>query len=386
MTHYRCRAHATGVLLGLVWLAGSPAHAQARLQQAIGPTVGAGFSALDAGRADEAARIAAAILKESPGSRAAALLQVSALAYHADPLQALAAYDAWRSRRRLDDPFLLAVVGEGVARQIAERATDPALKLAAAELLVRHGLPGARARLRTAARAAGSAGSAALARADDGPAARQAALVLPTLQGSAKAAAIDQLAGASNPAVIDAIAKLSGDADPMVRIAVAGALGLARDESVAVPVLQRLLADPSGQVQQAAAVALVKRGDPRGEPLLAQMLASGVGDLVLAAAEGLPDASARWADPVRAVLDSEDPVERLRAARLLKDVAPAEAAAVLNAALGSENVALREEAARHAMDGMPSAMADWRGMLADPSGWVQLAGARVLLDAVGAPL
>lgn len=386
MTYNRCGTHATGVLLAVVWLTGSPAHAQSRPQPAVRATVGAGFSALDAGRADEAVRIAAAILEESPGSRAAALLQVSALAYHADPLEALAAYDAWRTRRRLDDPFLLAVIGEGVARRLADRATDPALKVAAAELLLRHGLPGARARLVAAARDAGSSGLAALARAGDGPAARQAAGALPTLQGSAKATAIDQLAGAASPAVTDAIVKLSGDPDPMVRIAVAGALGQDQDGAVVGPVLHRLLADPSGQVQQAAAVALVKRGDPLGEPLVEQMLTSGVGDLVLAAAEVLPGASARWTDAVRAVLESEDPVERLRAARLLKDVAPAEAAEVLSAALASQNVTLRDEAARHAVDGMPSAMTDWRRMLADPSGWVQLAGARVLLDAVGAPL
>lgn len=265
-------------------------------------------------------------------------------------------------------------------------ATDPHLRLAAAELLVTHGVAGARALLTTAAQAAGPAGAAALARAGDPRAAQRAAATLPALQGSAKATAIDQLAGASDPAVIAAVTGLSADPDPMVRTAVAGALGQVSDGSAAVPALQRLLADPSGQVQQAAAIALVKLGDPQGEPLVEKMLASGVGDLVLAAAEALPNESARWADRVRPVLESEDPVERLRAAHLLRDVFPAEAASVLRDSLASDNVVLRDEAARTALDGMPAAAGGWRQMLNDPSGWVRLAGARVLMDVSGAPL
>jgi HEAT repeat protein len=397
MAYFKSRWHAAGVCAGVVWLVAAPLVAQSRPaaparpgsprpQAAGAPTLGAGFAALDAGRTEEAGRIAAVLLRETPGSHAAALLQIAALAYGPDPLRALAAYDAWRAGRRTDDPFLLALVGEGVARRLAASASEGALRLAAAELLVRHGLPGARALLAGAARISGPAGTAALARQGDAAAARRAAGALPTLVGSARATGVDQLAGATDPAVTAAVAGLAGDPDPMVRIAVAGALGRSGDLTAAGPVLQRLLTDQSAQVQQAAAVALVRLGDPQGEAWVEKMLASGIGELVLAAAEALPADSARWTDRVRAVLGSDDPVERLRAARLLRDILPAEAGEVLRAGLASENGMLRDEAARLAMGGLPAAGADWRQMLADPSGWVQLAAAGLLLDQAAAPL
>jgi HEAT repeat protein len=377
----RLLARAGIALAAAAWIAALPADAAPRQATPTSPqaTLSAGYAALEAGRFEEAAAIAAKVLAGAPGGHAATLLQISALAYGADPLQAVAAYDSWRQRHGVDDPLLLGVIGEGVARHLAATASDPGLRLAAAELLVDRGTPGARARMATIARAAGSLGTATLARTGEEAAARQAAAALPNLHGSAKTAAIEHLAGASDPAVVAALNAALGDQDPMVRIAAAGALSAGGDPASAAPALERLLEDPSGQVQRAAAVALVKLGQPSGEPLVETMLASGVGDLVLAAAEALPNAPERWSDRVRPLLDSEDPVERLRAAGLLRAVSPAEAAAVVGRGLADENLALREEAARVALEGVPLAAGSWRVMVQDPNGWVRLAGARILL-------
>ena len=347
------------------------------------PTLTAGYAALEAGRYEEAAAIAAGLLAAAPGGHAAALLQIAALAYGPAPQQALAAYDGWRQRHAVDDPLLLAVIGEGIARELAATAADPALRLAAAQLLVDRETAGARERLASVAQATGGMGAAALARAGEAAAASQAAAALPALHGSAKATAIDQLAGASDPMVVQALTAALADRDPMVRIAAAGALGAGADPASAVPVLEALLEDPSGQVQRAAAVALVRLGQPSGEAIVETMLASGVGDLVLAAAEALPDAPERWSDRVRPLLESDDPVERLRAAGLLKAVAPGEAAEVVRQGLADENAMLREEAARVAIDGMPLGAGSWRQMVQDPNGWVRLAGAGILLTPGG---
>lgn len=352
------------------------------------PSLGRGWTALEAGRADEAAIIARSALEQAPDSQAALVLLLSALSQQ-DPVDALDAYEQWRSRTGQSSPHLAAVIGDGVLRALTSPdGGDSSLRLTAAELLVRYRVLGARAVLARVAAAEGRAGLVALARSGDERAAQMVVGSLGDLQGSAKVGAIGGLglAVTTVPGATDALIAATSDEDEMVRAAAIDALRRSGDPSLAAAI-RPLLNDRAGVVRHAAALALVALGDPAGEPLAEALLASGVPDHVLTAAEALASDQARWRSRVEPLLRTEDPLDRLRAARLLYDVATPEAEAELVGALASANPAIREEASRALGGaGLSVGQSTLRQMLGDSSGWVRLAAARALLDAATQPL
>lgn len=316
------------------------------------------------------------------------VLLLSALSQQ-DPVDALDAYEQWRSRTGQSSPHLAAVIGDGVLRALTSRdGGDSSLRLTAAELLVRYRALGARAVLARVAAAEGRAGLVALARSGDERAAQMVVGSLGELQGSAKVGAIGGLglAVTTVPGATDALMAAMSDEDEMVRAAAIEALRRSGDPSLAAAI-RPLLSDRAGVVRHAAALALVALGDPAGEPLVEALLASGVADHVLTVAEALASDQARWRSRVEPLLRTEDPLDRLRAAKLLYDAAAPEAEAELMGALASANPAIREEASRALGEaGLSVGQSTLRQMLADSSGWVRLAAARVLLDAAAQPL
>jgi HEAT repeat protein len=350
-----------------------------------GPTLSAGWAALESGRVDDAATTARRLLQLSPSSHAALLLYLSALGQGPDPAIALDAYDEWQSRHQPGDPHLLRVIGEGVLRRLASEGTEVAVRVAAAEELYRLKALGATEALDALSRrGTDTAVVAARARAGDQAAAQTLLKTADGLAGSAKADVVRALSR-SGVAASAALERFASDGDEMVRIAAIEGLRTSDDPDT-IALLNRLLTDPVPFVRQAAAVALVSRGDPAGEAIVTAMLASGIPDVVLTAAEALPGQPERWRVAVEGTLQAEDPIDRLRAARLLVPMRSAEAEAEITSSLAHENPAIREEAARAAATArLTPASQTLRDMLRDRSEWVRLSAARILVGGA-APL
>lgn len=345
----------------------------------------AGWAALEAGRADEAARVAAQVLSEAPDNHAGTLLLIAALSRGPNPVAALDRYETWSARSGAADPHLASVIGEGVLLTLADSESEPTLRLAAAEALGEFRVLGAQAVLARVAKVSGWAGLAALAKAGDENAAGTLSDQADQLPGSARVEALSRLATGRFRGAFEALVRAAGSPDEMVRAAAADGLRtLGNPEAVAT--LGGMLTDPAGVARQAAALALASLGDSRGEPLVSAMVNSGVPDIVLSVAEALPDNQPLWLDQVTPLLQAEDATDRLRAATLLFAARRTEAEAEILAGLSSENPAIREEAARAAnrvrLSPGPTTI---REMLADASPWVRLAAGKLLLAAVSAP-
>lgn len=345
-----------------------------------GSTLAQGWAALESDRADEAATVALQLLELSPSSHGAVLLYLSALGQGADPAMALDAYDTWRSRHQGEDPHLLRAVGEGVLKRLAFHETERALRISAAEELVRQrALGGTQALNALSPGGTDAAVLAARARVGDHSAAQALFGSLDKLAGSAKVDMVRALSH-SGVAPFPAFERLARDADEMVRIAAIEGLRTHNDPAT-IALLNNLLGDPVPFVRQAAALALVSRGEPGGEAMATAMLASGIPDVVLTAAEALPNQPERWRDAVEGLLRTAEPIDRLRASRLLAPMQSVEAEGEIVANLAHENPAIREEAARAAAAvRLKVASETLRDMLRDRSGWVKLAAARILMS------
>src|SRR5438552_5387209 len=105
-------------------------------------TLAAGWTALAAGRQDEAARDADTILRRRPWDRAAVVLKISALSAAA-PLRALDAYEQWIAPGRPDDPGLIEPIAIGVLQEIA-KGLDEHRQRGAVKTLVEAQVMGAR--------------------------------------------------------------------------------------------------------------------------------------------------------------------------------------------------------------------------------------------------
>jgi len=338
--------------------------------------LGAGWTALEAGRYAAAVSAADAVLERRPHDHAAIVLKIKALASGEDINRALDTYVAWSAAHRQQDLHLLGIPAEAVLRRIGATGPEAAQRVAALEALASTGDKSAAEALAALGQSAGLEGQIAKARSGD-PAA--AAAVAEALAANPRNVDMIQRLGAVKaPAVEEELVRLLADSDPGTRATAADALARSGSETSAEPLL-KALKDPDATVQQSAAVALAALGRPEGSELVDRMLQSNVPDLVLSVAEALPSDAGRWQAVVLPLLDTENPVDRLRAARLLGKNSPVEASRVLTAALADENVAIREEAARSLADiGTAEGSADWRRLLSDPSAWVRLEAARAL--------
>lgn len=349
--------------------------------------LGRAWTALGAGRAAEAERLADALLKAAPRDHEALAVKIHAQTGAGQPLEALTSYERWLGPSPTEDVFLLAPIAAGILR--GERDdTDPRSRMRALGFLVRAGDAAARRELEGAATAAQPSleADAALAREGSQAAVRRLEdrLAAPSIRD--KSAVIRALSRANATGSAEAMQGLLADSSPPTRLEAARALGELGAKS-AIPQLRAALKDPEGPVRVLAAAALARMGDAEGLAFLQPLVNSPAAEVRLLAIEhqaaGRPDGD--WVGVASSLLAGEDPLVRLRAARLLARHAadPSAGVRVLTAALADDNVAVRNAAAELVNDLPPEALGsnipELRRLLRDQAAAVRIQAAGALI-------
>ena len=322
----------------------STASAQVREQPA-GPAatsemaaVGNGWSALAAGRVDDALKIADAILTRRPRDHRAVDLKIEALA-GAHPIRALDAYEAWLGGARLEDVFLLAPIARGALEQIAAGPDEPLRKLALTRL-ADSGDTRAAARMQELSK---QGSGTDVQRAIDGDAAAATRLLESKTAQQLPPHTLARILPAAGPGAAPVLRSLLKHPAAPVRMEAALALGRAGAVD-AIPELKAMMADP--EVRSYAAVALTRLGDPDGEAVTQELLQSPIMDMRVLAAQAYAGKPGPWVQALMPALQDPNGLTRIRAAELVAPVAPEAARAVLLEAAKDPNPVVRADVTR----------------------------------------
>ena len=319
-----------------------------------------GWTALSAGRASEAERLAEQVLTRDPSNHHAIGLKIQAQA-SGRPDAALDTYERWLGQRHDEDLGLLAVIAEGVLRQ-AIAGWHSAVSAEARRYLDSRG----------ANRSVSAAELQRLQKAAQDTTGTDKTGIAESL-GTAGAQAV--------PTLIDLVDHARGPN----RAAAAQALGRLQDPRAEAALL-RAFDDQDPFVRASAAVALARIGNTGGQNFVATMLASDVADLRLMAADAWGGQPGPWVDAVRPLLDDGNPLIKVRAAGKIAAVDPEAAGRTLAATLGDANPVIRAESAKTLATvaaAHPDAInvAALRGMLHDPDVWIRVYAAGALREA-----
>lgn len=337
----------------LTALAGAPAMAAAqardRAPRANAPappsdaaTLAAGWTALAAGRHDEAVKSALTILQRRRWDRAALMLEITALSAIA-PLRGLDAYEQAFIQKRTDDVSVLEPVVIATLQEIAAMS-DPSMQRSALTALAASRVLGAPEKLAALAGPDSAVERDAEAARGGDVDARQRLTAAAAAPDSASAFLANALAGLGSSGE-PGLLLLANSTDRQIRLTVAKALGaLKSDQSRAR--LQEMSKDPDPLVRLWATVSLARHGDDQALNQVEQMLSSPAPDVQLAAAEAWEGRSGPWVSVVRPLLENTDGLIRLQAARILAPADPESARRVLDEALGDANPVVRLEAAK----------------------------------------
>lgn len=300
--------------------------------------LGRAWTAIAAGRTDEAVAAADQLLKTNPRDRRAMTVKVEALAPET-PLLALDAYEKWLAVVSSEDIFLLDPIARGTLERIAS-GTGARLRLEALEILAGAGVVSARQRL---SQDGGRAADLALARLGDRAAWERLKGAEFDQQRPELRIEVLSLGGAS---ALDSLRPLLAEKSGAVRAKAVEAIGRVGGKA-AIEDLRAAVADPEFHVRATATVALAKLGDAQAARAVEEMLTSPVADVRLLAAEAFSARGAGpWVDAILPLLNNNEGVIKLRAAELLAPVNPEAARSVLDAASQDANPVVRSEAAR----------------------------------------
>lgn len=329
------------------------------------------YAALDAGRLDDARRLAGTILRANPRHHGAATVLVTAAAQQG-VAAGLDEYERWLAATRHEDAFVLEPVAVAALSALA-RAQGTATQATAAELLKQAGVA--------------QDGNATTEGLDQTRREDQGAALATQLERPRSANKVGLMRAIARSGYREAIPQLTTmltDEVPEHRAAAADALG-ALGATDAVPNLRALLKDRDGMVRASAASALHRLGDPSGDTLLFDLLNSEVPDLRLQAAEAMTDdPPSSWAPYVEPLLTSDAPMTRLQAARLYLAVDPERARPVLDGLLHHPNPVIVGEMAQTLADEGLADLPTIRSLLRHPAAEARLQGAVALLRLVGA--
>ena len=352
-----------GIGLLVVALFANSAAAQTPRPASDAQAISRGWTALAAGRVNEAVSAADGVLQKQPRSHAAFTLKIEALSTGAQPIAALDAYEAWlpKTGRNVDDRGLLQPVAAGLLRVLSTDA-DQSARATALRRLAENGDESALDALRK--QSAGGDQRSSIALADQGDAG--AITVLQALAGSGSgrdvSAAIDSLAahGGIPPSLLDTLLK---DRVPMNRAAAVRALGRSSDPR-STQQLEALSQDQDGLVRATATLARAKKGDRQALAAARVMLASEVPDIRLFAAEALQSSLPVEAEQAaRPLLTNRDGLYRFRAAAIVGHTDPSAVQGIFIEGLGDPNPLVRQEAARIATEALPDDIALLRQLL-----------------------
>lgn len=355
--------------------------------------LGAGWTALAAGRSADAERYADTILRVDRRNRDAVALKIAARIAAGNVTGSLDAYEQWLGDvRQREDVFLLERVAIGVV-DAAATSKERNVRVRALELQAALGNRQAMAQLSTLGDEPVTVrADASLARQGDAAAVARLTAKVKEVGGRDVSDAIDALREADAKSAVGAIASALDPRRPLpTRMAAARALGqLGALE--AIPRLRAALNDPDPPVRAIAAVSLATLGDHSGAELVQSLERSPVGDYRLLAVEARAarEPNGAWIGVASSVLDDPDPLVRLRAAELLVRYAadPGRASDVLQQALTDTNPAMRQSAADR-LASLPGAALDrnlpaLRKLLRDSFAPSRLEAAAALLRASGA--
>jgi HEAT repeat protein len=310
--------------------------------------LGAGWSALAAGRGAEAEKHADAILRTAPRNHDAAALKIASRISTGNVDGSLDAYEQWLGAAQREDAFLLERIALGIVTTAAG-SKDRTVRARALEILTAMGNVEARAQLSALTEQPGSTRvDTALARKGDATAIARLVSRIKDPASRDVSDAIDALREADAKNAASAIAAALDPARPMpTKIAAARALG-ELGSAADIPRLRTALQDPDPPVRVVAAVSLMRLGDQSGAEIVQSLENSPIGDYRLLAVEAraASEPTGPWVGVATKVLDDPDPLVRLRAAELLVRHAadPGKAADVLRGALADSNPAMRQVA------------------------------------------
>jgi HEAT repeat protein len=317
-----------------------------------------GWTSLAAGRAADAERIADRLLVRDPSSHHAIGLKLQAQVSMGAG-KALDSYERWLGGRRDEDVALLAIVAEGVLRELMASG-DASIRAEARRQLTSR---------RPAAATLDAADLQRLQKSAQDPATGDKTSIADALTaGGAQAV----------PSLIDLMEKSRGPN----RAAAARALGRIGDARAEAGLLQAF-GDEDPFVRASAAVALARLGSETGRGYINTMLVSDLPDLRLMAADAWDGKPGPWVEAVTPLLDNEHALVRIRAAAAIAPVDPAAARRVLSAALSDGNPAVRAETARTLtrLAGERPGVADpaaLRKLLREADPWIRLSAASSL--------
>jgi hypothetical protein len=357
-----------------------------------------GWTALAAGKIDDAVTAADLVLGRAPLDHRAVDLKIDALA-GTQPLRALDAYDVWCIRTKIDDIFLLAPIARGTLEQIAA-GDDRGLKLQALQRLAQAGDPSAAARIKQvsagddAAVPGSTAGDIQLAMSGDEAAAKR--LMQPAAIQSLPPQTVAKVLPAAGPMAIPTLRSLLKHPAPPVRMEAAIGLGKL-NATEAIADLKPMLNDP--EVRSFVAVALTRLGDRDAEAIVQEMLQSPIFDMRVLGAQAYEGKGAGpWVQALMPALKDPNGLTRIRAAELLAPVAPEAALPVLLDASKDPNPVVRADVSRvfqstgllataaaepidTSTGGIkgPVGLAELRRMLRDPDAAIRLNAAATLL-------
>jgi HEAT repeat protein len=300
--------------------------------------IGNGWSALGAGRADDAVKAADTVLARKAGDHRAVDLKIEALS-SSQPLRALDAYETWLSRTRIEDVFLLAPIARGTLEQVAAGA-DPVLQKLALRRLADSGDARAGARLLEMSKGAGVTD---LQRALDGDAAAATRLIQSKAVLQLPPHTLARVLPAAGAAAVPTLRGLLKHPAAPVRMEAALSLGKL-GATDAIPELKALMGDP--EVRSYAAVALTRLGDADGEQVVQELLQSPVLDLRVLGAQAYEGKEGPWVQALMPALKDPNGLTRVRAAELLAPVAPEAARPVLLEAAKDPNPVVRADVMR----------------------------------------
>jgi HEAT repeat protein len=358
------RSIALGLILAAsVW---SPALAQPPRPASDAQVLSRGWAAVAAGRFDEAANLAAGILKRKPRSHAAITLKIEAISAGARSLTALDEYETWitKAAHDVDDRGLLEPIAIGLLRTLSADA-DPMIRATALEALAGAGDDDAVEKLRNRSASGDRPAMQALVRSGDANAIRAVQKLLGTPTGRDMSAEIEVLAdhGGLTPALLQSLA---ADRVPMNRAAVAGALVRSKD-AAASQLLDTLNQDKDFMVRMSIVLARAQAGDERGVAEAKAMLTSPVPDIRLTAAEALVATMPRESEQaIRPLLSDRDGINRFRAAAIVGRFDPAAALPVITEGLTDQNPVIQQQAARTLAQTLPAATRQLRQLLRHP--------------------
>ncbi len=355
------------IAIGLIITASvySPALAQTPRPESDAQVLSRGWAAVAAGRFDEAANLAAGILKRKPRSHGAITLKIEAISAGAQPLAALGEYETWITKAGdVDDRGLLEPIAFGLLRGLSADA-DPTIRATALEALARAGDDDAVEKLRKRSAGGDRPAMQALVRSGDASSIGALQALLGTPTGRDMSAEINALAehGGLTPSLLQSLAT---DRVPMNRAAVAAALVRSKD-AAAAQLLDTLNRDPDPLVRSSLMLARAQAGDERAVADARAMLASQVPDIRLTAAESLIATMPRESEQaVRPLLSDRDGINRFRAAAIVGRFDPAAALPVITEGLTDQNGLIQQEAARTLAQALPTETRQLRQLLRHP--------------------